>query len=149
METEEKKCWCCHCGDWHDDKQYAQRFGRCRSCHNHFMAWRYRQSRTSPFAPTDVATYRKEHGIEKKPRPRPEVLTECSACMKRNREHGSFCRGCGNAYTQWAAKRRKHAAANGRVADCSIEEFQLAVDQEWVVPRHPGEPHVGRVVRHV
>lgn len=148
METAETKHWCSLHGGWHDDKQYAQRFGRCRSCHNHYMAWRAKQVKAN--LPAGIEDYRTWYRIEKKPRPRAEVLTECSVCMKRPRERGVFCRGCHNAYTAWSTKVRHHAEKNNRPVVCTIEEFQLAVDQGWVVPRHEGEAHYGgRVVRQI
>lgn len=132
-------------GGWHEEKKYADRFGRCRSCHNHYMAWRHRQAKAN--LPCGVDDYREWYGLVKKPRPREPVLTECSVCMKRPRERGSFCRGCHNAYTAWSIKRRRHAEKNHRTITYTIEEFQLAIDQGWVVPRYEGEPHEGRVVR--
>lgn len=146
METPETAHWCSLHGGWHTDKKTAERFGRCRSCHNDYMLWRYHQSKDG--LPCGIGDYREAKGIVKVPRPQvTEALTECSVCMKRPRERGAYCRGCHNAYTQWAMRRRKHARVNGRTADCSILEFQLAVDKGWVVPRYEGEPHQGRVVR--
>lgn len=147
MEVEETKHWCSMHGGWHADKRYAERFGRCHSCHNHYMAWRAKQVKAN--LPCGVDDYRQWYGLEKKPRPRGEVLTECSVCMKRPRERGSFCRGCHNAYTAWSTKRRRHAEKTGRTLTYTLEEFQLAIDRGWVVPRYDGAHHEGLVVRQI
>lgn len=145
METVEGKYWCSMHGGWHDDKQMAERHGRCRSCNNHYMAWRYRQVRDG--LPCGIEDYRTQHNIVKVPRPRTHTSTACSVCYKRSRDRGVFCRGCNNAYNNWCQRRRKFAKQNNRTITCTIEEFQLAVDQGQVVPRHKGELHTGRVVK--
>ena len=146
MET--PKHWCSMHGDWHEDKQYAERFGQCRPCWNQYQSWRTQQVKAGK--PAGVQDYREAHNFVKHPRPgAEEALTECSVCLKRPRDRGSFCRGCHNAYTAWSTKRRAFAKVNNRTITCTIEEFQLAIDQGWVVPRYEGEPHLGRVVRQV